>query len=252
MTDTAEVAPAENTEPTNADIVAESVSDQKSDFGFVLDKYRADGRSDEESAFEQAKAYTELQKKFGAFTGAPEEYEAALSEELSERFNVEDLADDPIYNDYKDIAKEIGLNQDGFNRLAELYVKGQLADVEAADTVREQEMQLLGKNADRRLENIQDWSKANLDAETQEGLMEALTSAKSVQAVESLIAKTRNLSQVQDAPAAPSVDHGKLKEMMTAKDQFGQPKMNDPAYRKQVDKMYDRLFGAEPHSVTVG
>ena len=251
MTDTAENAP----ESTDAQAVEQAVTEQaeaSTDFGFVLDKYRADGRSDTDAAFEQAKAYGELQKKFGSFTGAPEDYELGLSEEIGEKFNTEELADDPIYNDFQEIAKEMGINNDGFNKLAELYIKGQLADIEAADQVREQEMKALGNNADRRLGNIQDWAKANLDADGQEGLAAALTTAGAVQAVEKLIAKTRNAPQVQETPAAPVVDHGKLREMMTARDEYGNPKMNDPAYKAKVNKLYDQLFGAEPHSVTIG
>lgn len=253
MTDTAEAPVETPTETTDADVVAQAVSEQQNvEFDFVLDKYKAEGRTEQEAAFEQAKAYKELQSKFGAFTGAPEGYELGLSEEVGEKINVEDLADDPIYNDFQDLAKEMGLNNDGFNKFAELYVRGQLADLEAADTVREQEMKALGNNADRRLGNIQDWAKANLDVDGQEGLAAALTTAGAVQAVEKLIAKTRNAPQAQDTPAAPSVDHGKLREMMTARDEFGQPKMNDPAYKAKVNKMYGQLFGEEPHAVTVG
>ncbi len=253
MTDTAEAPVETTTETSDADVVAQAVSEQQStEFDFVLDKYKADGRTDSDAAFEQAKAYKNLESKFGAFTGAPEEYEVGLSEEVGEKFNVEDLSDDPIFSDFKDMAKEMGLNNDGFNKLAELYIRGQLADVEAADTVREQEMQALGNNAERRLGNIQDWAKANLDADGQDGLAAALTTAGAVQAVEKLIAKTRNAPQAQDTPAAPSVDHGKLKEMMTARDEFGQPKMNDPAYKAKVNKMYGQLFGEEPHAVTIG
>jgi len=251
MTDTAENAP----ESTDAQAVEQAVTEQaeaSTDFGFVLDKYRADGRSDTDAAFEQAKAYGELQKKFGSFTGAPEDYELGLSEEIGEKFNTEELADDPIYNDFQEIAKEMGINNEGFNKLAELYIKGQLADIEAADQVREQEMKALGNNADRRLGNIQDWARANLDADGQEGLAAALTTAGAVQAVEKLIAKTRNAPQTQDTPAAPTVDHAKLREMMTARDEYGNSKMNDPAYKAKVNKLYDQLFGAEPHSVTIG
>ena len=252
MTDTAENAPETQTDDQVVAQAAVESQEQGVDFDFVLDKYRAEGRTDTEAAYEQAKAYTELQKRFGSFTGAPEEYELGLSEEISENFNAEDLADDPIYNDYKEIAKEMGINQEGFNKLAELYVRGQLAEIKAFDAVREQEMKALGNNAERRLGNIQDWAKANLDAEAQEGLAAALTTAGAVQAVEKLIAKTRNAPQAQDTPAAPSIDHAKLREMMTARDEFGQPKMNDPAYKAKVNKLYGQLFGEEPHSVTIG
>ena len=245
--DTAESAPIES----SSEVTQEQP--QEHDFSFVLDKYRAEGRTDQDAAYEQAKGYAELQKKFGSFTGAPDEYELSISEDAAEHISMDDLANDPIYNDYRDIAKELGLNNEGFNRLAELYIKGQLADIEAVDSVRKAEMEQLGKDADRRLENIQDWARANLSAEDNESLMDSLTTAGSVRAVESLIAKTRNAPQQQDTQPAPSIDSGKLREMMLAKDEYGNRKMtSDKEYAAKVNKMYEQLYGKEPRSVTVG
>lgn len=250
MTDTAE-APDLTPEPSIESQVT-STPEPDQDFSFVLDKYRADGRTDQEAALEQAKAYGELQKKFGSFTGAPDEYEFAIPEGAEEHISLDDLKDDPIYTEYKDIAKEMGINNEGFNKLAELYIKGQLADVEAGKLVYEEEMKALGNDGQRRLENISDWAKAQLSAEDSEALLGSLTSAASVRAIESMIAKTMPAQQAQDTPAAPSIDKGKLRDMMIAKDEFGNPKMNDPAYKKQVDQLYARLYGAEPHTVTIG
>lgn len=261
MTDTADNAPEaapESTEaatPDNAQVVADAVAEKQeasTDFDFVLDKYKADGRSSQDAANEQAKAYGELQSKFGSFTGAPEEYEVKLSDEMAEHINIEDYTDDPLLNDFKDVAKEMGINGEGFNKMTEMYFKSQLAEVEAMDTVRAEEMKALGNNAERRLENIQDWAKQNLDSDTGEALAAAMTSAGAVQAIEAVIAKTRNAPQVQELVSAPAVSHEELKAMQVAKDEFGNPKMNDKAYRAKVNKLYDQRFGAEPHKVTVG
>lgn len=253
MTDTAD-APAENAEPSsNESVVAEmATGSQEQDFSFVLDKYRADGRSDTDAALEQAKAYGELQSKFGSFTGAPEDYEISLSEGLADKINLEDYSEDPILNDAREMAKEWGMNNDGFNQMVDLYFRGQQAEVDALDQVRDEEMKALGNNAQRRLDNISDWAKANLDADASEALAGTLTSAASVQAIEALIAKTRAVSQVQDAPQAPAVSAEKLREMQVAVDQFGNPKMNDPGYARNVRKLYGQLYGEEPNAVTVG
>ena len=64
-------------------------------YDFVLDKYRAEGRTESDSALEQAKGYNEIRKTLGGFTGAPESYEAALSEELTQA-GVSLIADDPM------------------------------------------------------------------------------------------------------------------------------------------------------------
>ena len=265
MTDTADNAPAE--EPgtpiadeglnENAQAVADAVTEKtgepsSNEFEFVLDKYKADGRSDTEAAMEQAKAYTELQSKFGAFTGAPDEYEVAVSEAMSEHINLEDFKDDPILEEAKTLSKEMGLNNDGFNAFADLYFKGQIADVQAMEAHKETEMKALGNNAQRRLDNVTDWAKHHLDADTGDKLASVMTSAASVEAIEAIISRTRNAPQVNDAPAAESISHDSLKEMQVAKDEYGNPKMNDPAYRERVRKMYSQRFGDEPANRTVG
>lgn len=257
MTDTAESAPEVTVENMEQHVAPDSPQPEEAasepDFSFVLDKYKAEGRTDQEAALEQAKAYSELQKKFGSFTGAPEEYEFSVPEAAQEHIDIEQLKEDPIFNDYKDIAKEIGLNNEGFNRLAELYIKGQLADLEAGEAVRAEEMKALGDNAQRRLDNIQDWAKAQLDAEDAQGLLDSLTTAGAVKAVEKMIAKTRNAPQVQDTPAAPSIDASKLRDMMLAKDEYGNKKMvSDPAYAKEVNRLYERLYGKDPQAIVRG
>lgn len=67
---------------------------------FLLDKYK--------SVADQAKSYNDLYKKFGAFTGAPEQYE------------VEHLGVDPDQHTLKtlmDIGKELNMSQEGLDKL---------------------------------------------------------------------------------------------------------------------------------------
>ena len=44
------------------------------DFSFVKDKFQAEGRSPMEALIEQSKSYDSLEKRFGSFTGAPDNY----------------------------------------------------------------------------------------------------------------------------------------------------------------------------------
>jgi len=264
MTDTADNAPAATEETTtstepealsdNAQAVADSLPDKTGtdDFAFVLDKYKADGRSDADAVTEQAKAYAELQSKFGAFTGAPDEYEVAVSEAMQEHINLDDYKDDPLLDEFKTVAKDIGLNNEGFNQLTELYFKGQLADTQALDDHRASEMKLLGNNADRRIENITQWAHHNLDSETGDKLTNALVSASAVEAFEAIIGKTRNAPQSQESASAPAFSKSDLTAKLTAKDEFGNKKMSDPAYAREVRKMYDQVYGAEPQNKIVG
>lgn len=239
---------AEGTVPPNAE--ATQVSNL---YDFVNDKYRTGNRTEEEALQEQAKAYNELSGKFGAFTGAPKDgYEVALSEEMAEHINMDDYADDPLMNEFKEKAQEMGINNDGFNQITEMYFKSQMAEQESLATVRDEEMKLLGNNADRRLDAIQDWTKANMDSTASEQIAELLTSAKAVEAVENLISKTRNVPQAVESAPPPTVSHDELRAMQTAVDEFGQSKMNNAAYARRVRALYDLQFGADPHNITIG
>lgn len=259
MTDTVDNTPDSIPDTaSNADLVAQAVEqsqdkpEDKADFSFVLDKYKAEGKTDEQAAFEQAKAYTELQSKFGAFTGAPEEYEVKLSDAMSEQINLDDYKDDPLFQDFKGLAKEMGINNEGFNQLTEMYFKSHLADVEALETIRTEEMKALGDNAERRLTNIQDWARYNLDAETGKALGDMLNSASSVQALESIIAKTRNAPQVKEVESSPAISRDELSKMINAKDEFGAPMMNKKEYRDKVNKLYAQVVGEGEQHVVVG
>ena len=261
MTDTADNAPeveaqAETPETISNVVEAapeaapEAVQDK---LDFVLDKYRKEGRTDQEAAIEQAKAYKELQSKFGAFTGAPDEYTIELPEEMADRINMEDFADDPLIGEFKDMAKELGINGEAFNKLAALHFKGLLADQQSFEEIRKEEFEALGKNGARRLENISDWSKNNLDAETAKALEDALTSARAVGAIEALIAKTRNAGQVDQVQPAPSISKQELSDMQMAKDEYGNPKMStDKEYAAKVRGLYAQMYGNQPHNVTIG
>lgn len=252
MTDTAEAPEETSTEnlPDDAQGVADSIEPEKLDF--VLDKYRADGRSEEDAIKEQAKAYPELQSRLGSFVGAPDEYEIALSDELAEHVNLEDYSEDPLFEQAKEAAKEMGMNNEGFNKFADILFKSKMVDEAAIEEVRKEEMKALGNNGERRLQNIESWAKQNLDSDKSSVLLSSLTSAGAVEALESVIAKTRNAPQVHGEQTAAVIDGDKLREMLTAKDDFGNSKMNDPEYRSKVRKLYGQKYGEEPFTRTVG
>lgn len=234
--------------------VSEAVAEQSNTAPEWLQaKYITDDRSIEESTAEQAKAYVELNKQFGSFTGSPDEYELSLSDELAEK-GVELADDDPLLNSFKEKAKEMGINQEGFNQLVGVYVESQLAEQQALQDMQAESMKELGPNADRRIENIIDWGKANMDEETFAGLEEAANSASAVKAIEALIAKTRNAPVAnKEAPAAPSITHEQVRIEKFRKDDNGNLLMQtDPEHRAKVRKMYDDLVGTGENRVTVG
>ena len=215
---------------------------------FKADKYS--------TVSDQAKAYKDLEGKFGAFTGAPESYEFALSEQLTEK-GIELDGESPLITQFTEMAKESNMSQDMANKLVNMFVESQHADGLAGEDAEEarvtEQMGLLGDSAQQRVDNISNWAKANLTPEQVEGLADATTTAAGVQAVEALIAKSRNTSmQTNDINPASAVDMAEIQKLQFALDDNGNRKMAvDPAYRKMVqDKLAQALPGE--NIITVG
>lgn len=227
--------------------------EQSERYDFVLDKYRADGRSEDESLQLQAKSYAELQSKFGAFTGAPDAYEAKLSDELIEA-GAQLVDGDPLMEAAMEFAKDSNMSQEGFNKMLNLYAEGQLAEYKAMEDLKAEQMAALGSDAGKRIEGINNWIDANMDAETAEGLRGIIQTADGVKAVEQLIAKTRSAPVAPtDAPPAPSVTESEVRDMQFAKDEFGGRRIQtDPAFRKEYERKRDMLYGTQEHRVMIG
>jgi len=229
-----------NVESTAADDVATMVNDV--DYGFVLDKYKAEGRSDQDAAFEQAKAYPELQKQFGSFTGAPENYEFTLSDELKEAGS--DFGTDaPEFEELAELAKDLNMSQDGFNKMAEVFAMRDIAEQEAHTELLNDEMKKLGDNATGRLQNLSKWAIANLPNDLQESFNELAVSAGAVQALESIISMTRGAPMEPNIPAAPGISEADVRAAHNEINEQGQRKYDvDPDHRAKVEKMYKQIY----------
>lgn len=200
-------------------------------------------------------SYNHLSKKFGAFTGAPEEYEFSLSDQLVEK-GVELDKENPLIASFTEMAKEANMDAKMANTLVNMYVESQYADslsFEDSEAERvQEEMKKLGDNADQRISNIANWAKANLNPEHVDGLAEVATTASGVQAIEALIARTKNSSvQATEAESAGVIDMQELHKLQFARDENGNRKMQvDPAYRKMVqDKYAQALPGENIHTI---
>ena len=195
------------------------------------------------SVADQAKAYAGLESKLGGFTGAPEEYEVSMPEDIE---GFEFAEGDQMMGDFQNWAKEKQLSQEGFTELLHMFVKNEYG---AEGVSRESELKAIGDNAGQRLKNIDDFAKANLSEDEYEGILAATTTAAGVKAVEALIAKTRGLKIPADDGDidAGGISHSDIKERMN------DPRyQSDPAFRKETFKMYEKLFGKEPKRTTVG
>ncbi len=250
MSDTAEQAPEVTEEQTTEQVVEQTTEAPE----WLQSKYIAEGKTQEESISEQAKAYTELSSKFGAFTGAPEEYaEVTLSDELKE-LGVEISADDPMLLAAKEFAKESNMSQEGLSGLVNLYAMQQVAEQKANEEYKVDQMKQLGNNAEARITNIQQWASKNLDTETLAGLEGFATNAGAVKALEQIIKLTGAKSvDVDDSTPTPGASESEIQAMQFELDSNGQRRINtDKAFKAKYQKMRNDFYGQEENRQMVG
>ena len=164
----------DNAEPTlgeNEYFLAEGIKG----VGETPEWYKADKY---QSVAEQAKAYTELEKKFGGFKGSPKDGYVAPE-------GVEQ--DDALLAELTEFANDTNMSQEAYSRAWELLTAQEQA-VEEVNS--EQEMAKLGDNATQRIKNVEGFLKNNLDADTYTQVQDLVTTAESVQLIEAIVKAT--------------------------------------------------------------
>jgi len=203
---------------------------------------------------EQAKAYPESEKRFGAFTGAPETYEVNVSDQLKES-GVEIDNDDPLMASAMEFAQDIKMDQGGFDKMIEIYAMSKVAEAEAVEAYKADEMRSLGNNADARIDNLNSWAKSNLSEEMFTGFQSMANSAESVKALEHLVSMTRSAPvNAEGDPAPGGVSKEEIDKLMfEEKDAYGNRRYGtDKEFRKKVDGMMNQLYGSGDHNITIG
>ncbi len=186
---------------------------------------------------DQAQAYTELESKFGAFTGAPKDgvYEI-------EGINFED---NPLMGTVADWGKEMQLSPEGLESLVvkvgELAQKQQDEDKAAA-------LEALGEQGETRLRALGEWGKNNLAPEEFKQFQGLAQTAGHVEILEKLIGMTKNSKLVDKSQvASPKTadTEAALKAQYTATNDKGQRLMDvDPAYKAKVNKAMKDFYGS--------
>ena len=191
---------------------------------YLGDKYK--------SVADQAKAYTELQKKFGGFTGAPQDgYKAPEGVD----------PEDDAYKAFSEFAAKNNMNQELFNEGFEFY-KTALGVSEEVSA--ESELAKLGDNAEQRIGQIETFLKNNVkDASDYEEIQNMATDAKSIMLIEKMM-------QVL-APKKLPIDGGehpegltmeKIMELSMKKNENGQYLRSvDPAFNAKIEKMMQSM-----------
>lgn len=148
---------------------------------------------------DQAKAYSELEKKLGSFVGAPEEYELSLPEAVTD-LSVDDLGFDDRLSAVKAVAKELNLSQDGFTKLMHAYIA---ADAQMNTVSVERELAALGPEAATRIQDVANFYGKSFSEDDYSVVREIARTAEGVQFLERAMQKMRNVSTIP-----PTVPHG--------------------------------------------
>ena len=207
--------------------------------GQAPDWYKADKYK---SVADQAKAYTELEKRFGGFKGAPKDgYQPPEGIE----------SDDALFAELKTFAEETNMSQDAFDRAWGLLQ----AQSEAVEEVSlETEMAKLGDNATGRIKHVEQFMKNNLDPETYERLRYAVNSAESVELVEALIKSTAPAKLPIDGVVEPGgITWQAIEAEMYKKDENGNLLRSvDRNHEAKIQRMMREYGGDRPYVQTFG
>ena len=201
---------------------------------YKADKYK--------SVAEQAKAYTELEKKFGGFTGAPKDGYSVVE-------GVE--SDDALWQELVSFGEKTNMSQSAMNDAWELL---SAQDQAAEEVSMEVELQKLGDNGVERVKVVEQYMKNNLDSDTYERLRYAVNSAEAVELIEALVKSTAPAKLPIDGYIEPGgITWSDIEAEMFKKHESGQMlRAVDPNHEAKVQRMMKEFGGDKPNVRVVG
>lgn len=201
---------------------------------YKADKYK--------SVAEQAKAYTELEKKFGGFTGAPKDGYSVIE-------GVEQ--DDSLWQELVSFGERTNMSQSALNDAWDILTAQEQAVEEVS---MEMELQKLGDNGVERVKVVEQYMKNNLDSNTYEELRYAVNSAESVQLIEALIKSTAPAKLPIDGYVEPGgLEWADIEAEMFRKDENGNLLRSvDMNHERKIQRMMKEFGGDKPYTQTFG
>ena len=201
---------------------------------YKADKYK--------SISEQAKAYTELEKKFGGFTGAPKDGYSVVE-------GVE--SDDALWQELVSFGEKTNMSQSAMNDAWELL---SAQDQAAEEVSMEVELQKLGDNGVERVKVVEQYMKNNLDGDTYERLRYAVNSAEAVELIEALVKSTAPAKLPIDGYIEPGgLTWEDIESEMYKKSDNGQYLRSvDPNHEAKIQRMMKEFGGDKPNVRVVG
>lgn len=200
---------------------------------FLGEKYK--------SVAEQAKAYTELNKKFGSFTGAPKD-----GYTLPDGFD----KDDALAQEVIKFGQESNLNQEGFDKLIGLAA----AQAGVTQEVnREQELKKLGDNAGQRIKQLEVFLHDKMGDQYDE-VKNLITDANGVLLAESIMKAMQPAKLPIDGVEVPGKPTwSDIEAELFRKDENGNLLMSvNMDHRNKVERMKREYGGDKQNMRTIG
>jgi hypothetical protein len=185
---------------------------------YKADKYK--------SVAEQARAYTELEKKFGGFTGAPKDgyqlYDGVES-------------DDALWSELVEFGTANNMNQSALHQAWELLT----AQDEAIEQVSvEEEIGKLGPNANERITTVEQIMRNNLEPELYEKYRDVVTSA---------------ILPIDGYVEPGGIEWADIEAEMFRKDENGNLLRSvDMNHERKIQRMMKEFGGDKPYTQTFG
>ena len=146
--------------------------------------------------------------------------------------------ENPQYIEFGKTAHGIGLSQEQYNSVMDLYVRNELSYVPNKKV----EMEKLGDNGQARIERIDLWSKANLTDQAYGAIVKNATSGEFILAMEELIRKTgsADLEGQGDMQKQGPLERQELEQMMRDP-KYRDPRHRDEAFVRRVEEGFKAL-----------
>ena len=215
------------------------LSDNIKGVGEMPEWYKADKYK---SVAEQARAYTELEKKFGGFTGAPKDgYELYDGVE----------SDDALWEQLVEFGNNTNMNQSALHQAWELLT----AQEEALEQVSmEEEIGKLGPQAAERITTVEQLMRNNLSPELYEKHRDVVTSAAIIEFIEDFSKSMRPAQLPIDGYIEPGgIEWADIEAEMFRKDDNGNLLRSvDINHERKIQRMMKEYGGDKPYVQTFG
>ena len=151
-------------------------------------------------------------------------------------FNID--KENPQYVEIGKTAHDMGLTQEQFNSVMDLYVRNEMSYMPNKKV----EMEKLGDNSQARIERIDLWAKANLTEQSYNSIVKQATSGEFIIAMEELIRKTgsSDLEGQGDMQKQGPLDRAELEQMMRDP-KYRDPRHRDDAFVRRVEEGFKAL-----------